>query len=133
MREARSQFADVINRAAYARESSYITRHGKRLAEVRPIKEDADLVGKIFADKPQETVSSRVTRHALDVVDNLSQAEKKLASALDDKGKAALSALAEEARRGITDIIQAAALQSTHGLDTPRSLQIDFIRKDGKP
>jgi prevent-host-death family protein len=34
--DARSMFADIVNRAAYAHESAYLTKQGKRVAAVVP-------------------------------------------------------------------------------------------------
>ena len=34
--EARSAFADLVNRAAYAHESAYLTKQGKRVAALVP-------------------------------------------------------------------------------------------------
>lgn len=42
---ARERFADIVNKAAYHNEITYVTRHGKRVAAVTPVSAVQDRIG----------------------------------------------------------------------------------------
>ncbi|WP_197093629.1 type II toxin-antitoxin system Phd/YefM family antitoxin [Nonomuraea sp. SBT364] len=50
LREGRAKFGDLVNRAEYAGQTTYITRHGRRVAAIVPIDQ-------IAKEQSMETIS----------------------------------------------------------------------------
>jgi prevent-host-death family protein len=55
LREGRAKFGDLVNRAEYAGETTYITRHGRRVAAIVPI-------NRIAKEPVMRTVYSTIDR-----------------------------------------------------------------------
>lgn len=60
--EARAQFSDIVNRAAYAGERTVLHRRKKRVAAVIPI-EEYDLLERIIEERENE-IDARLARKA---------------------------------------------------------------------
>jgi prevent-host-death family protein len=65
--EARNQFAELLNRAAYGHERTIVTRRGKRLAAIVSI-EDLDLLEAIL-DEIEDRSDAEYCRKALKDID----------------------------------------------------------------
>jgi len=61
--EARNQFADILNRAAYGHERTVVTRRGKRIAAVVSI-EDLELLEAVL-DELEDRADAEYCREAL--------------------------------------------------------------------
>ena len=69
--EARNQFAEILNRAAYGHERTIVTRRGKRMAAIVSV-EDLELLEAIL-DEVEDRVDAEYCKKALKNLD-LSQA-----------------------------------------------------------
>lgn len=65
--EARNQFADLINRAAYGHERTVVTRRGKRVAAIVSV-EDLELLEAIV-DELEDRTDAEYCRKALENLD----------------------------------------------------------------